>query len=93
MVSNNERTERLQISLCAEELREIDDFRFAHRIQNRAAAVRELFRRALAIPEEDGRFAPPELTDRRRVRIKRGRLASPTQEQRRTPHPICVWMQ
>ena len=73
------RTERLQILLCAEELREIEDFRFANRIQNRAAAVRELFRRALAIPKEDGRFAPPELTDRRRLRTKRERLGRTTQ--------------
>ena len=74
MVVNSERTQRLQIIVSSDALKDIDDFRFAHRIQNRAAAVRELFRRALAIPEEDGRFAPPELTDRRRVRIKRGRL-------------------
>jgi hypothetical protein len=79
MAPNSERTLRLQIIVSSEALKEIDDFRFAHRIQNRAAAVRELFRRALCIPEQDGRFAPPELTDRRRVRVKRGRLGSPTQ--------------
>jgi hypothetical protein len=64
-VANDARTQRLQIGLSAEALREIDDFRFTNRITSRAAAVRELLRRALAIPKEDGRFAPPELTDRR----------------------------
>jgi hypothetical protein len=42
------RGERLQIMLEAEELRALDDFRFANRMPSRAAAVRELLRRGLA---------------------------------------------
>lgn len=38
------RGERLQIMLSPEELAAVDDFRFAHRMPSRAAAVRELFR-------------------------------------------------
>jgi hypothetical protein len=41
------RGERLQIMLEQEELRAIDDFRFANRMPSRAAAVRELLRRGL----------------------------------------------
>ena len=74
MVSESVRTERLQISLSTEELRQIDDFRFANRIENRAAAVRELLRRALAITGADPRFTAPELSDRRRLRAKRSQL-------------------
>jgi metal-responsive CopG/Arc/MetJ family transcriptional regulator len=43
-----QRTERLQILLCKEELAAIDDFRFENRMPNRAAAIRELLRRGLA---------------------------------------------
>ncbi|RYE88160.1 MAG: hypothetical protein EOP19_02245 [Hyphomicrobiales bacterium] len=42
------RGERLQIMLEADELRALDDFRFANRMPSRAAAVRELLRRGLA---------------------------------------------
>lgn len=42
------REERLQIMLTAEELRALDDWRFARRMPSRAAAVRELLRRGLA---------------------------------------------
>jgi hypothetical protein len=42
------RSERLLIMLSLEELAAIDDFRFATRMPNRAAAVRELLRRALS---------------------------------------------
>lgn len=41
------RGERMQIMLEAEELRALDDFRFANRMPSRAAAVRELLRRGL----------------------------------------------
>lgn len=44
-----QRGERLQIMLEAEELRALDDFRFANRMPSRAAAVRELLRRGLAV--------------------------------------------
>ncbi len=42
------RGERLQIMLSPEELAAIDDFRFKQRMPSRAAAVRDLLRRALA---------------------------------------------
>ena len=42
------REERLQIMLSAEELEVVENFRFAHRMPSRAAAVRELFRLGLA---------------------------------------------
>lgn len=41
------REERLQVMLGPEELRAIDNFRFAHRLPTRAAAVRELLKRGL----------------------------------------------
>lgn len=43
------RGERLQIMLEADELRALDDFRFANRMPSRAAAVRELLRRGLEV--------------------------------------------
>ena len=41
------REERLQIMLSPEELKAVDNFRFAHRMPSRAAAVRELLRHGL----------------------------------------------
>ena len=41
------RGERMQIMLEANELRALDDFRFANRMPSRAAAVRELLKRGL----------------------------------------------
>jgi hypothetical protein len=46
------RGERLQIMLEADELRALDDFRFANRMPSRAAAVRELLRRGLGVDTE-----------------------------------------
>jgi hypothetical protein len=43
------RPERLQIMLTAEELGALDDWRFAHRMPSRAAAIRDLLRRGLAV--------------------------------------------
>ena len=43
-----QRGERLQIMLDDEELKALDDFRYANRMPSRAAAVRELLRRGLA---------------------------------------------
>jgi len=43
-----EREERLQIMLTDEELRALDDWRFAMRMPSRAAAIRELLRLGLA---------------------------------------------
>jgi hypothetical protein len=45
---NGIREERLQIMLSPEELAVIDNFRFAHRMPTRAAAVRELLKLGLA---------------------------------------------
>jgi hypothetical protein len=42
------REQRLQIMLTEEELKAIDDWRFARRMPTRAAAVRELLKRGLA---------------------------------------------
>ena len=48
---NRNRDERLQIMLSPEELRVVDDFRYAFRLPSRAAAVRELMKRGLgALP-------------------------------------------
>jgi hypothetical protein len=42
------REERLQIMLSPYELAAVDNFRFAHRMPSRAAAIRELLRNGLA---------------------------------------------
>jgi hypothetical protein len=42
------RGERLQVMLSADELQQLDDFRYTHRCPSRAAAVRELLARGLA---------------------------------------------
>jgi hypothetical protein len=52
------RGERLQIMLTGEELKALDDWRFARRMPSRAAAVRELLKRGLVaegIEIADGR--------------------------------------
>ena len=41
---NDDRSERLQIMLSAEELQALDTWRFSRRMPSRAAAVRELLR-------------------------------------------------
>jgi hypothetical protein len=46
-MSDLERPERLQIMLSAEEIRALDDWRFARRMPSRAAAIRELLRLGL----------------------------------------------
>jgi metal-responsive CopG/Arc/MetJ family transcriptional regulator len=45
-----QRGERLQLMLDEDELKALDDFRYAHRMPSRAAAIRELLRRGLANP-------------------------------------------
>jgi hypothetical protein len=53
------RPERLQIMLSAEEIKALDDWRFAKRMPSRAAAIRELLKRGLAVEgidiETDGK--------------------------------------
>ncbi len=48
-MSELNRPERLQIMLNPEEIRVLDDWRFARRMPSRAAAIRELLRRGLAV--------------------------------------------
>lgn len=43
------RPERLQIMLSAEEIQALDDWQFARRMPSRAAAIRELLKRGLAV--------------------------------------------
>lgn len=43
-----QRGERLQLMLEADELKALDNFRYANRMPSRAAAIRELLRRGLA---------------------------------------------
>lgn len=47
-MSNLTRGERLQVMLTDEELKALDDWRFASRMPSRAAAIRELLKRGLA---------------------------------------------
>ena len=51
------RPERLQIMLTLDEVKALDDWRFANRMPSRAAAVRDLLRRGLAA--EGVEFAEP----------------------------------
>ena len=44
----SKRLTRLQVMLSSDELRALDDFRFAKRMPSRAAAIREILRRGLA---------------------------------------------
>lgn len=54
-MSNINRAERLQIILTPEELTALDDWRFANRMPTRAAAIRELMKRGMALlVEGDG---------------------------------------
>jgi hypothetical protein len=48
-MSELNRPDRLQIMLSPEEIRALDDWRFARRMPSRAAAIRELLRRGLAV--------------------------------------------
>ena len=47
------RPDRLQIMLSAEELKALDDWRFERRMPSRAAAIRELLKRGLAVDGVD----------------------------------------
>jgi Arc/MetJ-type ribon-helix-helix transcriptional regulator len=52
-MSENERTERLQVELTSDELVALEEFRFKGRYPSRAAAVRELLRRGLIEANKD----------------------------------------
>ena len=45
---SEDRVERLQIMLSGDEVKALDDWRFARRMPSRASAIRELLRRGLA---------------------------------------------
>ena len=47
-MSDSSRGERLQVMISDEELKALDDWRFARRMPSRASAVRELLKRGLA---------------------------------------------
>ena len=47
-----QRSERLQVELSPDEIAAVDEFRYRARMPSRAAAVRELLRRALVSVEE-----------------------------------------
>jgi hypothetical protein len=48
-MSGSNRPERLQVMLSPEEIRALDDWRFARRMPSRAAAIRDLLRRGLTV--------------------------------------------
>ena len=48
-MSDLNRPERLQIMLSADEMKVLDDWRFVQRMPSRAAAIRELLKRGLAV--------------------------------------------
>jgi hypothetical protein len=48
-VTDLSRPERLQIMLSADEMKVLDDWRFGRRMPSRAAAIRELLKRGLAV--------------------------------------------
>ena len=52
-MSGVSRPDRLQIMLSPEEISALDDWRFARRMPSRAAAIRELLRRGLAVDGVD----------------------------------------
>jgi hypothetical protein len=49
MADGDSRGERLQIMLTGDELTILDDFRYKTRMPSRAAAIRELLKRGLAV--------------------------------------------
>ena len=49
MTANRQRGERVHLMLSASEMQEVEDFRFKHRMPSRAAALREVLRRGLAV--------------------------------------------
>jgi len=48
-VTDLSRPERLQIMLSADEIKILDDWRFAQRMPSRASAIRELLKRGLQV--------------------------------------------
>lgn len=52
MAAHEKRLSKLQILVTDSELENIDDWRFAHRAENRSSAVRELIALGLSLTEE-----------------------------------------
>lgn len=52
-MADRSRPERLQIMLSPDEMRALDDWRFARRMPSRASAIRELLKRGLAVDGVD----------------------------------------
>ena len=52
MPSNHERSQRVAISLSAEEVAAVDNFRFDRRMPNRTSALRALLLRGLEVSEK-----------------------------------------
>jgi metal-responsive CopG/Arc/MetJ family transcriptional regulator len=76
-MTNHMRAERLQIMLSDDELEALDTWRFQRRMPSRAAAVRELLRRGLAVdgfPVTSGRTKSKEFSvvDRRPAKEPHG---------------------
>ena len=55
----SDRTERITLQISAEELRSINDFRFANRMPNRVSAIREILRRSLLMHSGNERAQGP----------------------------------
>jgi hypothetical protein len=51
-MAQKERSYRLQVHVSDDEERAIEDFRFRERLPSRAAAIRELLRRGLALARQ-----------------------------------------
>jgi hypothetical protein len=56
-MSDLNKPERLQIILTQEELTALDDWRFANRMPTRAAAIRELMKRGMAVQNDGSKVA------------------------------------
>ena len=52
MPLNHERTQRVPVSLSAEEVAAVDNFRFDRRMPNRGSALRALLLRGLEVSEK-----------------------------------------
>jgi len=104
MERKKQRAVRLIVTATREELKAIDDFRFANHMPSRASAVRELLQRGLRVPNGSraSRAGKPGSwshaaqikTYERRTQARRRSTALPassiTQNPWSPPHPGCV---
>lgn len=61
--TRSKRTERMQLMLADEEVEAIDRWRYENMIPTRAAAIRELLRRGLAVTDGEAPVANAETRD------------------------------